>query len=309
VSKRVDLFIIDGQNDFCASGTEPKDWPWPSGVPQTGALFVGGADKEAVLVANMIDRLSADRSSKISKIHASLDSHHYLDGSHNIAWRTRDGSPPPPFTTVTPEMVRSQECIPRFSIGVFEGKTMHSLEWAMKYTEALKTNGRCPLCLWPVHCEIGKWGSNVYHPLMQAYDRWCQRTGGWIDWISKGAWPWTEHYSALRADVIDPSRPETQLNVGVIQDAQEADIIVWCGWAGSHCLRWTALDAVNYFGQGENAFLKKCVFLTDACAHVTDIPNPTNDPNIPKFSQWRQDFLDEVARRGATLTTTTDFLK
>jgi nicotinamidase-related amidase len=303
--KRIDVFVIDGQNDFCASGNEPSDWPQPAHDPKQlslaakGALFVEGADKEAVLVADMFDRLATHTGSKIAKVHASLDSHHKNDGSHNTSWKGRDGKSPPPFTIVSNAMVKAQEFIPRFPIGVFEGKVMQSLEWADKYTAALDKLGRAPLCLWPPHCQIGTWGQCVYHPLMQAYDRWCDKTGGWIDWITKGQWAWTEHYSALRADVPDSTRPETQLNTGVIQDAMEADLIVWCGWAGSHCLRWTALDAVNFFGAGENAFLKKCVFLEDASAAVPNIPNPSKDPNIPDFAQWRLDFLAEVKKRGA----------
>jgi nicotinamidase-related amidase len=310
--KRVDLFVIDGENDFCASGTEPQDWPWPVGGRRRGSLFVEGADKEAVLVADMIKRLKDSKvpsGHRISKIHATLDAHHRNDGSHNTAWKDSSGACPPPFTVVTHADVVQQKYVPRFAIGVFEGKTMPSYQWALKYTEALEKHGRCPLCLWPPHCEIGTWGGSIYHPLQMAYDDWCAATNGWIDFISKGHWPFTEHYSAMRADVPDPTRPETQLNVGVIQDAAEADIVAWTGWAGSHCLRWTALDAVNYFGQGQNDFIKKSVFFTDASAAVPNIPNPTNNPAIPKFSDWRQEFLDEVQKRGGQITTTKEFLK
>lgn len=298
--KRVDLFVVDGQNDFLASGSEPLDWPWPAGGRRRGALFVEKADKEGVLVANMIDRLGG----RLNKIHATLDSHHKLDGSHNVSWKDSAGNDAPPFTMVTYADVVAQKYVPRFQIGVWEGKAVPSYQWALKYTEALEKNGRCVLCLWPVHCEIGKWGSNVYHPLAVAYDKWCDTVGGWIDWISKGAWVWSEHYSAMQADVPDPTRPDTQLNVGVIRDAMGADIIGWAGWAGSHCLRWTALDAVNYFGAGENAFIKKSVFLEDASAAVPDIPGAPF-----KFSDWRGEFLDEVKKRGATVTTTAEFLK
>lgn len=307
MAKRVDLFVVDGQNDFLASGNEPKDWPWPEGGPRRGALYVENADKEGVLVANMIDRLADPKvpsGHKISKIHPTLDQHHQNDGSHNIAWKGPDGKSPPPFTIVSHQDVMLQRWVPRFSIGIWEGKAIPSYQWALKYTEALEKNGRAALCLWPVHCPIGGWGSSVYHPLMQAYNRWCETTGGWIDWISKGHWPWSEHYSAMQADVPDPSRPETQLNVAVIQDAMEADIIAWTGWAGSHCLRYTALDAVNYFGKGENQFIKKSVFFEDASAAVSDIPGAPF-----KFSDWRKEFLDEVAKRGATVTRTTEFLK
>lgn len=299
--KRIDLFVIDGQNDFCASGNEPDGYPTPAGGKQRGALFVEGADKEAALVGGMISRLQG----RIAKIHATLDSHHRNDGSHNISWKGPDGASPPPFTIVTHQDVADQKWVPRFSIGLWEGKAIPSLQWALKYTKALETSGRCPLCLWPPHCQIGTWGQGIYHPLQKAYDEWCAATNQWIDFISKGHWPWTEHYSGLRADVPDPTRPETQMNVAVVQDAFEADQIAWTGWAGSHCLRWTALDAANYFGTtGENEFLKKSVFFEDASAAVPDIPGAP-----VKFSEWRREFLDEVSKRGATITTTDKFLK
>lgn len=305
MAKRIDLFVVDGQNDFCASGEEPADWPRAMAGHRRGALFIEGADSEAVAVANMIRRLKDNKppsGHRITKIHASLDSHHRNDGSHNIAWKGPDGAPPPPFTIVWHDDVKCRRWVPRFSIGIWQGKAVASFDWALKYTEALESGGRSPLCLWPVHCEIQTLGCCVYHPLQIAYDDWCETTNGWIDWIIKGQWPWSEHYSALRADVPDSTRPETLLNVELLQDMQDADVIAWAGRAGSHCLRWTALDAVNYFGKGNNHFVNKCVFFADASAPV---PNP---PNGPDFAQWRREFLNEMLNRGATVMKTTEFL-
>lgn len=296
MSKRVDLFVIDGENDFCASKNDPAHWPQPSGGRRDGSLFVLGADKEAQAVAKFI----TDNKISISKIHATLDAHHKNDCSHHTAWKDRQGNSPDPFSIVTHDDVQKQKYVPRFPIGVFEGKTLPSYEWALKYTKELETNGRCPLCLWPEHCVIQTWGCCIYHPLQLAYNEWCEQSGGWIDFITKGQWPFTEHYSAMKADVVDSTRPETQLNINVINDAFEADLVIWTGWAGSHCLRWTALDAVNYFGAtGTNPFLAKSIFVEDACAAV---PNPPF-PGAPDFAQWRLDFLEEVANRGAKVMT------
>ena len=303
--KRVDLFVIDGQNSFCASGNEPADWPWPTGGRRQGELFVAGADVEGQAVATMIKRLKSPTTGhKIFKIHATLDSHQRNDGSHNTAWKQKDGTSPPPFTIIKPDDVRAQKYVPRFPVAVWEGQAIPSIDWALKYTTALEKAGRAPLILWPPHCEIGSWGQAIYWPLMEAYNDWSAATNSWIDFISKGHWPFTEHYSGLQADVPDSTRPETQMNVGVVQDAMEADIIAWTGWAGSHCLRWTALDAANYFGKtGDNPFLKKSVFFEDASAPVGDLPGST------MFSDWRKEFLDEVVRRGAVVMKTTEFLK
>ena len=171
---RVDLFIIDGQNDFC----DPS-----------GALYVQNADKEAQLIANMIERLADNNlrsGHKISKIHATLDSHHYLDGAHNIAWKDGNtGQQVPPFTIVSHQDVVDQKYVPSFAMGVWEGQPVTSFEWAKKYTKALEDYGRNPLCLWPPHCLIGDNGQCVYPVLSEVYKKWCDTTKGWINWITK----------------------------------------------------------------------------------------------------------------------------
>ncbi len=304
---RTDLFVIDGQNDFLASGDEPLDWPWPFGGRRRGSLYVEGADKEALRVAAMIEKAPE----AFDKIHDSLDEHHRNDGSHNICWADRYGNIIPPFTIITHQNVVDMVYVPTFAFGVWEGRPVPAREWALKYTGALEKRGRAPLCAWPVHCEIGKWGANIYHPLAQAYDAWCEKTRRWLDPISKGTWPWTEHYSALVADVPDPTRKETQMNTGVVQDAAGATRIIWCGWAGSHCEAWTAKDGVNFFEPTDeqkakgmkNEFITKCIFLEDACAPV---PNP---PGGPDFVKDRRDFLDEMEKRGAVISNTVDVLK
>ena len=304
-AKRVDMFVIDGQNDFCASGSEPNDWPWPKGnTPVKGALCVPEADQEALNVAKIINELADpanQRRHRINKIHASLDSHHENDGAHNNVWKDKAGNMANPFQIVSHNDVKEQNFVPTFAGGVFEGEPMSALEWALKYTFALEERGRNPLCLWPKHCLIGSWGQQVYKPIMDSYSQWTSRTGAWIDWITKGQWPFTEHYSALEADVPDPTRPETGMNAHVINDAMGADVVIWTGWAGSHCLKWTAMDGVDNFeptpeqvAKGmKNEFITKCVFIEDASAPVG------NAPGGPDFGQWRLDFLDEMANRGA----------
>lgn len=292
---RVDMFVIDGENDFCASGNEPDNFPTPFGGKRQGSLFVTGADLEAQAVAAFIKTCKE----QINKLHVTLDSHHKNDCSHHTAWKGRDGKSPPPFTIVSHQDVVDQKWIPRFAGGMWQGKRLSALDWALKYTKALEDNKRSVLCLWPEHCLIQTWGCCIYWPLQEAYNEWCASKGGWINYVTKGQYPWTEHYSAMRADVEDPTVPMTQLNADLINDAAQADKIIWTGWAGSHCLRWTALDAVNMFGStGTNDFLKKSVFVEDACAPV---PNPPG--GVPNFVQWRQEFLDEVSGRGAEVTT------
>lgn len=300
---RVALFVIDGQNDFCHSGNEPNDWPQPPQGQRPGALYVDGADKEAEKVASLIDALSASKL-EFPDLFASLDSHHLNDGSHNTAWKDRTGDNPPPFTIVTNNDVKEHKYLPRFENAQWQGQVVPSYEWALNYTEALEKEARAPLCLWPPHCLIGTWGQSTYYPLQQAYDRWAQVSNRWVRWISKGEFPFGEHYSALRADIPDPKRPDTQMQTQIVQLAFRADVILWTGWAGSHCLAWTGTDAANEFGSGANDFLKKSVFFKDASAPV---PNPPG-PNAPDFGQIRLNWLAEMENRGATVTTIPEYI-
>jgi nicotinamidase-related amidase len=313
---RTDLVVIDGQCDFLASGEEPTNWCWPYGGRRRGSLYVEGAGKEAVRVKTMIE----DHLDAWNKIHATLDGHDRNDGSHNIHWKDRLGNIVDPYTIVTFDDVKALTYTPGFRFGVIDGKAVPAREWALYYTEQLAERGRAPLCLWPVHCQKNTWGALIYQPLAEAYDKWCDHTGGWIDFISKGGWPWTEHYSGLVADVPDSTRLETQMNTTVVNDCAGAKWVVWLGWAGSHCLPWTARDGVNFFNPTEeevkaalaaglpepkNDFILKCIFIEDAMAPV---PNPPF-PNAPDFEQNRRDFLDEMDKRGAKISTTTEVFK
>ena len=312
--KNVHLFVIDGQNDFCNSGNEPANYPVPAGGQRKGALYVDGADQEAENLASFIkETATGSQTNLIKQVHATLDSHHENDCAHNTTWKDQNGNTPDPFTIVSEESVQKHEFTPVFQTGIWEGQIISPHQWALGYTKRLKEEGRNPLTLWPQHCLIQGWGASIYHPLQEAYSAWTSKTGGWIDFITKGQWPFTEHYSPWRADVIDSTRPETQLNAGTLSQAGNCDLAIWSGWAGSHCLKWDGVDGVGFFEPDQadkdkgavNEFVKKCVFVSDASAPV---PNPPF-PNAPDFAQWRVDFLNDMSNRGAQVLTLNETLR
>jgi nicotinamidase-related amidase len=112
--------------------------------------------------------------------------------------------------------------------------------------------------------------------------------------VTKGSNIWTEHYSALRADVPDPADPTTMLNERLIQTLREADLIFVAGEAGSHCVANTVRDIVEAFG--DDTLLQKLVLLTDATSPVTG------------FEALQETYLSDMAARGLKTATTTDFL-
>lgn len=263
---KLELVIIDPQNDFC----NPK-----------GALFVTGADKDAERLGAMITRLG----NNLKKIHVTLDTHHYADIAHPSMWINSEGKNPSPFTLISEADVDN---------GVW--RALHpSLQNAqVNYVHQLAKNGRYPLCIWPPHCLIGTWGHNVVSPVGDALTAWEKRNPvvHFVDYVTKGSNYLTEHYSAIQADVPDPTDAGTTLNIPLIQTLQEADVIGLSGEALSHCVANTVRDIANNFGEDN---IKKLVLLEDTSS------------NVPGFEKFGTDFVKEMVARGMKVDKSTTF--
>jgi len=270
---KIELLIIDPQNDFC----HPD-----------GALFVPGATEDMDRLATMIRRLK----DKLDDIHITLDSHHFVDIAHPIFWMDSSGKHPGPFTIISAEDVKN---------GLFRATNPQFQARAREYVDSLAANGRYPLCIWPPHCLIGSKGYAVINepaPLFDALIEW-EKDFALVDYVTKGSNFWTEHYSAVQADVPDPQDPDTQLNMRLIETLQRPDIILLAGEARSHCLANTVIDIANNFGE-EN--IKKMVLLQDA---TSDVPDP---PGTTMFTDIGEQFVSDMMARGMQINTTVDFL-
>jgi nicotinamidase-related amidase len=258
------FLIIDPQNDF---------------ANPTGSLFVPGADKDSDRLAQMIKR----HLSKIYDIHITLDTHHLLDIAHPLFWVDTKDKHPAPFTCITLEDVHNGKW-----------KTTHPgfQERAISYVEALKANGRYDLIIWPPHCLIGSQGNNVVAPIAETVLAW-ENSFAIVDYVTKGSNIWTEHYSAVQADVPDPADPGTQLNTRLIETLETADLIALSGQALSHCVANTVRDIANNFGD-EN--INKMVLIED-----------TSSP-VPGFEHLGEDFIKEMKARGMRTAKSTDYL-
>jgi nicotinamidase-related amidase len=173
---------------------------------------------------------------------------------------------------------------------------------ANDYVKQLASNNRYPLCIWPPHCLIGTWGHNVVEPLNGALSRWEDQFA-FVDYVTKGSNMWTEHYSAIKADVPDPVDTTTDLNEPFIKTLKDADIILLSGEARSHCLANTVYDIADEFDKDSNELVKKMHLLTDATTDVADPPGTT------MFTDMGEAFIKNMTGRGMQLTTTEEFLR
>jgi nicotinamidase/pyrazinamidase len=280
VQRNIQLLLIDPQNDFCDL---PDDWRPLD--PTTGqrlapSLPVAGAHADMLRLAALVHQGAAG----ISGISVTLDSHRRLHIAHPTFWKTGAGGAVPPFTVITVAQVQEGAYLPRDPA---------ALPRALHYLQELERAGRYTLMVWPVHCEIGSWGHNVHPAVKAAYNQWEDARLGIVQIVAKGSNPWTEHYSAMQAEVPDEQDPATLLNTGLIAELDRADLLVIAGEASSHCVRATTEHIVDNLPSGNPTKV----------ALVTDCMSP-----VGGFEVQHQAFLDDMRRRSVALQTSGELL-
>lgn len=250
------LLVIDPQNDF---------------HDQEGAsLAVPGSLEDAKRLAKVMNR----KQKAFDDIHITLDTHQLLDVAHGIMWVDSQGRHPEPFTIITADDVRQ---------GKWRAFNPAYQQRLATYVEQLEANGRYPLCIWPPHALVGSWGYSLVEPVWEAVLAWERTRIRRVDFVTKGHNPWTEHYSAVQADVPDPADPTTQLNTQLIRTLEQSDVVFLSGQALSHCVANSVRDIANNFGEES---IKKLVLIED-----------TSSP-VPGFDNLAEDFLREMKSRG-----------
>lgn len=255
------LLIVDPQNDFC----DFTDAPFPPALP------VPGADADLRRLAALIRRVGK----ALSGITLTLDSHHFLDIGHPGFWSRGDGSAVSPFTTIGAAALRAGDFLPR---------RIDARDRVQAYLDALEAAGRYQHMVWPVHCRIGSWGQGVHAELLAACDEWSATTQRNVATVAKGSNPWTEHYSAIRAEVPDPDDRATQGNAALIERLRAADVLYVGGEAGSHCVRATVEHLVEAFSPRER---QRLVLIEDGMSPVAG------------FAAQQREFLAAMKALGA----------
>ncbi|MEM7019171.1 MAG: hypothetical protein AAF512_17740 [Pseudomonadota bacterium] len=198
-------------------------------------------------------------------------------------WVNSQGKHPDPFTSISIEDV---------SKGVWKTTNPGFQDRASAYVQALQDNGRYDLTIWPPHCLIGSGGHNVVNPVAEQLVAW-ENTFAMVDYVTKGSNIWTEHYSAMQADVPDPEDPGTQLNTRLLDTLETADMLVLSGQALSHCVASTVRDIADNFGDHN---ISKMVLIEDTSSPVTG------------FEDLADQFMRDMKARGMQTARSTDAL-
>ena len=130
-------------------------------------------------------------------------------------------------------------------------------------------------------------------PIRDAILAWEEKYFAIARKVTKGSNPFTEHYGAVHADVVDPDDPSTQINTTFLNAVNDSDVVIATGIAGSHCLANTMLDMTTCLGDD---FAKKVVFLEDCTAPV------------PGFEGLQDSFVAAMSAKGMKVSNSVDYL-
>ncbi|RLN52406.1 hypothetical protein BBJ28_00024073 [Nothophytophthora sp. Chile5] len=218
-----------------------------------GSLAIPTANEDAARIAAFL----TNHSSELAQVVLTMDSHQRYHIAHGIFWEDDAGESPDPYTSISAQNITD---------GVWKPRDSSLDDYVLAYTQSLEASGKFSLTIWPEHCVIGSPGHNIVPDVLAAALEWTKESLKPIQYVMKGSNPFTEHYSALKAEYELPYDPSTSLNTALIKSLQRADKLVIVGEALSHCVNYTVRDLVASWPAER---LSDLVILTDCSSPVT----------------------------------------
>jgi len=256
--EQMNLLIIDTQNDFC----DPR-----------GSLYVQGALEDSSIQSTHKRHFYISN----NNIYITLDSHHNYDIAHPLYWIDGNGNHPDPFTIISSDDIKTE----KWKTTLVEDRA-HGEE----YVRILDEAGKYSLCIWPPHCLIGSWGTQIQEDVYQALSEWEIVNISKTEKIFKGDNPGTEHYGAFEAEIPLDDDPSTQMRSDIAEKLKSSDRILIAGQALDYCVANSVRQVADV---AEKIFL-----LDDCCSSV--------DPS----SGLSEKFLQEMKLKGMKIIKSTE---
>lgn len=254
------LLIIDPQNDFC----EKNETDISTNKP---ALAVPGSGTDMRNIINFI------KNNELDEIVVTLDTHSIIDIAHPMWWKKNNGDYPEIFTMISLEDIEK---------GLYTTSNPEHFEYSKNYIKSLEEQGKYKLIIWPEHCIQGTWGHNIYSELMEEIIKWSRKNNKNAQFFYKGTNEKTEHYSALKAEIVLDKN--TDLNENLLNLLIESDKLYVCGEALSHCVASTVKDLIN---NSDKSFHKN-IFLLKNCTS-----------SVAGFEKYGDDFINYLKGKGS----------
>jgi len=259
-SRRIGLLLVDVQNTFCIPGFE---------------LYVGGrSGRGAVEDSRRLCEFIYRNLASVAQICATLDTHAAAQIFHSIFLLDAQGRHPEPYTVVTVEDVEggrwkfNPAIAPSLGLEPRQGQ-----QYLEHYVRRLREGGKYELTVWPYHAMLGSIGHALVPAVEEAVFFHSIARCSQPTFRTKGASPLTEHYSALRPEVLEgcAGEPISGIDTALIDELLSFDAVIVAGQAKSHCVAWTVQDLLAAI-QARDAALAGRFYLLEDCTSPVVVP-------------------------------------
>lgn len=216
------LLLIDPQNDFMDL--------------DKSTLPVSGSTNDMLRVINVL------KNEEFDNVVVTLDQHNVFDIAHPTFWLNKEGQHPEPFTKISLEDFENKTWLP---------VNKELIEHCSNYLKILKKQAKYDLIIWPEHCLINTWGSEVFEPLLKELKIWEVKSENSVSYITKGENPLTEHYSAMKAEVVLLEDANTDNNLELLELIVKSTEVHIAGEAFTHCVYSTVKDIIEYLNEND----------------------------------------------------------
>jgi nicotinamidase-related amidase len=210
----------------------------------------------------------------ITHISLTLDTHQATQIFHPIFLVDENGEHPQPYTLVTAEDVQAGHwkfnSILAEDLGI---DALHGQSHLEHYTSQLAKNEKFELTIWPYHAMLGGIGHALVASVEEAIFFHTLARYSRPDYEIKGAYPLTEHYSAIGPEVLTGLEGRSLGNKSekMLKKVRNYDVVLFAGQAKSHCVASTISDLLDQIKASEPRLVDK-IYLIEDCTSPVVVP-------------------------------------
>jgi nicotinamidase-related amidase len=254
---RICLILVDVQNTFCIPDFE---------------LFVAGRSGSGAIDDNRrLCEFIYKNIQIVSEIAPTMDTHKAMQIFHSIFLVDQAGNHPTPYAIISVDEIEAGNWIVNPDLAPTLGiDPDYANDHLRYYARTLADRGKFNLTIWPYHAMLGGIGHALVSSVEEAIFFHSIARNSQPDFQIKGDAPLTEHYSALRSEVMDDQfgMEIGSRNEKFIEKIEEFDVVIITGQAKSHCVAFTLADLVSDIQAIDETLASKVYLLEDCTSPV-----------------------------------------
>lgn len=258
--KKIALLLVDVQNTFCLPDFE---------------LYVGGRSGTGAVDDNRrLAEFIYRNLGQITEISLTMDTHQSLQLFHAAFLVDENGNHPPAYTMLSVDDIRSEKW--HFNPALADGFALtpeKGQEILVHYAEELARKDKYAWAIWPYHAMLGGVGHAIVPVIEEAVFFYGIARSTQPEFNLKGDAPFSEHYSALSAEVLEGPDGEIlgERDMQLVDHLEDVDMLIIAGQAKSHCVAFTVADLLSGIQQ-VNPKLAEKIYLLEDCTSPVVVP-------------------------------------